>query len=48
VGATRAYVTNTHSYTVSVIDTSSYTVVATVRVGQAPVGLDITPEGNML
>jgi YVTN family beta-propeller protein len=33
---TRAYVTNTNSFDVSVIDTSTHTVVATIPVGGVP------------
>jgi YVTN family beta-propeller protein len=40
---TRAYVTNVNSNSVSVIDTASNTVVATVGVGSNPVGVAITP-----
>jgi YVTN family beta-propeller protein len=42
---TRAYVPNQVSNSVSVIDTSSNTVVATVGVGAAPEGVAITPDG---
>src|SRR5437667_594727 len=40
-----AYVTSS-SNTVSVIDTASNTVVATVAVGSGPLGVAITPDGN--
>ena len=40
---TRAYVTNIISNTVSVIDTATNTVVATIPVGLAPFGVAITP-----
>ena len=40
---TRAYVTNLGSNTVSVIDTATNTVVATIPVGLTPVGIAITP-----
>jgi YVTN family beta-propeller protein len=43
---TRAYVTNTFSNSVSVIDTTSNTVVATVGVGANPAELAITPDGT--
>jgi YVTN family beta-propeller protein len=38
-----AYVANKDSNTVSVIDTATNTVVATVPVGSAPIGVAITP-----
>ncbi len=41
-----AYVTNSSSNSVSVIDTSTNTVVATVAVGSNPVGVAITPDGT--
>ena len=40
-----AYVTNIGSNNVSVIDTASNTVVATVPVGFNPRGADVTPDG---
>ena len=40
---TRAYVTNVFSNTVSVIDTATNTVVATIPVGILPEGVAITP-----
>jgi YVTN family beta-propeller protein len=40
-----AYVANSDSNTVSVIDTASNTVVATVPVGRQPFGVAITPDG---
>ena len=43
---THAYVANTGSNSVSVIDTTSNNVVATVGVGDAPKGLAITPDGT--
>src|SRR3979490_3151226 len=43
---TFAYVTNTFANTVSVIDTASNTVVATIAVGGGPFGVAITPDGN--
>src|SRR5438128_5291975 len=43
---TRAYVTNESSNTVSVIDTATNTVVATIPVGPVPVGVAITPDGT--
>src|SRR5438128_7697869 len=42
---TRAYVTNAADSTVSVIDTATNTVVATIPVGQTPFGVAITPDG---
>src|SRR5262249_42188023 len=41
-----AYVTNSGSGTVSVIDTATNTVVATVGVGGDPRGVAITPDGT--
>src|SRR5260221_6257510 len=41
-----AYVTNIFAITVSVIDTASNTVVATVAVGSGPFGVAITPDGT--
>src|SRR5215470_5486086 len=41
-----AYVTNRMSDTVSVIDTATNTVVATVPVGRFPFGVAITPDGT--
>src|SRR5215469_16917540 len=41
-----AYVTNSGSGTVSVIDTATNTVVATVPVGSDPNGVAITPDGT--
>ena len=43
---TRAYVTNSQDNTVSVIDTATNTVVATVPVGTNPYGIAITPDGT--
>ena len=40
-----AYVTNNSSNTVSVIDTASNALVATVPVGSAPNGVAVTPDG---
>jgi YVTN family beta-propeller protein len=39
------YVTNTGSNNVSVIDTASNMVIATVAVGSSPVGVSFTPDG---
>jgi YVTN family beta-propeller protein len=43
---TRAYVTNGVSNTISVIDTASNIVVATIPVGVFPFGVAITPDGT--
>ncbi len=43
---TRAYVTDISSNTVSVIDTATNTVVATIPVGVNPFGVAITPDGT--
>ena len=40
-----AYITNSGSNTVSVIDTATNTVVATVAVGSQPLGVAVTPNG---
>lgn len=40
---TRAYVTNQSSRSVSVIDTGTNTVVATIPVGDLPIGVAVTP-----
>ena len=45
-GQTFAYVANAHSDSVSVIDTASNTVTATVAVGCIPFWLAITPDGT--
>ncbi len=42
---TRAYVANFGDNNVSVIDTSTNTVIATVKVGSQPQGVAITPNG---
>ncbi len=42
---TRAYVVNTCSDTVSVIDTTTNSLIATIPVGVAPEGVAITPDG---
>jgi YVTN family beta-propeller protein len=42
---TRGYVTNAISSTVSVIDTATNTVVATVAGGEGPFGVAVTPNG---
>ena len=43
---TRVYVTNFLDNTVSVIDSGSNTVVATIVVGGSPLGIAITPDGT--
>jgi YVTN family beta-propeller protein len=43
--APQAYITNLNDSTVSVIDTASNTVTATVPVGNAPNGVAVTPDG---
>ena len=45
-GMKRAYVTNNASNSLSVIDTTSNTVTATIPVGAAPAGVAITPDGS--
>ena len=42
---TTAYVTNRFDNTVSVIDTATNTVVATLPVGGTPAAVDVTPDG---
>jgi YVTN family beta-propeller protein len=44
--ALNAYITNSGDNTVSVIDTSTNTVVATVAVGANPRGVAVTPDGT--
>jgi YVTN family beta-propeller protein len=44
--AQNAYITNQGSNTVSVIDTATNTVSATIPVGRAPQGLAVAPDGN--
>ena len=41
-----AYITNYGDDNVSVIDTATDTVTATVNVGTGPVGIAVTPDGN--
>lgn len=43
---TKVYVANQDSNTVSVIDTASHIVIATIPVGDSPCGLAITPDGT--
>jgi YVTN family beta-propeller protein len=42
---TRAYVPNVGDFTVSVIDSATNTVVATVPVGVLPIAVAVTPDG---
>src|SRR5437763_6549238 len=42
---TRAYVVNTCSDTVSVIDTATNSLIATIPIGLAPEGVAIAPDG---
>ncbi|TFV58898.1 hypothetical protein E4P42_10400 [Mycobacterium sp. PS03-16] len=46
--ARRAYVVNTGSNAVSVIDTASNTVVGTIEVGRSPLSLTLNPTGDRL
>ena len=43
-----AYVSNEKSNTVSVIDTNSWTVIKTIKVGQRPRGIEFTKDGKLL
>ena len=43
-----AYVSNEKSNTVSVIDTESWTVTATIKVGQRPRGIEFTRDGKFV
>src|SRR6266404_3812048 len=43
-----AYVTNKHSNAVSVIDTRTNLVVATIPVGQSPSDVAVTPDGGLV
>ncbi len=45
---TRAYVANTGSDSISVIDTSADQVTATIPVGDGPSALAVTPDGERL
>lgn len=45
-GAPFAYITNTKSNSVSVIDTATNTVIATVAVGSFPYGVAVHPDGS--
>ncbi|MFF1745259.1 YncE family protein, partial [Streptomyces mirabilis] len=42
----RVYVTNQQDNTLSVIDAHTYKVLATVRIGTAPEGVAVTPDGR--
>src|SRR5271170_2085904 len=44
--AQNAYITNVGDNTVSVINTATNTVSATIVVGTTPVGVAVTPDGN--
>src|SRR5215472_1639850 len=44
--AQNAYITNFDANTVSVIDTTSNTVAATIPVGNNPYGVAVTPDGS--
>ena len=44
--AQNAYITNSGSNTVSVIDTATNTVVSTIPVGTTPFGVAVTPDGS--
>ena len=41
-----AYITNTGSNNVSIIDTATNTVIATVPVSNSPMGVAVTPDGT--
>jgi YVTN family beta-propeller protein len=43
---TRVYVTNRWDYTVSVINTATNKVIATVPVGDYPYGVSVSPDGK--
>ena len=44
--AQNAYITNQNSGTVSVIDTATDTVIATIPVGPRPFGVAVSPDGS--
>src|SRR6266852_4390768 len=44
--AQNAYITNQNSSTVSVIDTATDTVIATIPVGLNPFGVAVSPDGS--
>ena len=46
--ATIAYVSNEKSNTVSVIDTATWSVTATIKVGQRPRGIEFTKDGKFV
>ena len=45
-GGPYAYITNEYENTVSVIDTATNTVIATVNVGSTPNGIAVSPDGT--
>ncbi|HKY44653.1 MAG TPA: YncE family protein, partial [Pyrinomonadaceae bacterium] len=45
---TRAYVVNAHSDSVSVIDTATFSVIATIPVGSSPSDVAVTPNGRFV
>ena len=45
---TKGYVTNAFDNTVSVIDTATNTVTATIPVGPVPIALAVTPNGSFV
>jgi YVTN family beta-propeller protein len=47
-GRALCYITNFNSDNVSVIDTATNTVVATVQVGNSPAGIAVTPDGDFV
>src|SRR5262249_55879376 len=47
-GAAMAYVSNEKSNTVSVLDTDSWQVVRTIKVGQRPRGITVTHDGKFV
>src|SRR6516165_12158601 len=44
--AQNAYITNNNDNTVSVIDTATDKVIATISVGSLPLGVTVTPDGG--
>lgn len=42
----RVYVANGHAGTVSVLETTHHDLIATIRVGGRPWGIDVTPDGR--
>jgi YVTN family beta-propeller protein len=41
-----AYITNTHSNTISIINTTTNKIIATVNVGEWPYGVAVSPDGS--